>query len=222
MINDDVLHHFGWPRGKFWAVWCLAAVVLVMGVLPLDGAVNEAFASLRARPGLKPWESRDWYQALRQLGFLPVWLVTGLCLWLIDLGRGRALTPSCSRGGLVAGAAALAGLLAEVMKPLVGRIKPEESQGDPLRFWPLDERIARLSDTGFVSSHAAVSMGAAAALAYLFPRCGPVMILAAMGTGLTRLLVGGHYLSDVVGGMLIGWLAARTVAAWTGVRRFGT
>ncbi|MGH7132626.1 MAG: phosphatase PAP2 family protein [Phycisphaerales bacterium] len=222
MTNDDVLNRVGWPRGRFWLVWLAVAFVLVLGCLPLDSAVNEAFASLRARPGVKSWDSRDWYQTLRQLGFLPVWLVTGLCLWLIDLGRGQALTPSWSRGALVAGGATLAGMLAEVLKPLVGRIKPEESLGDPLRFWPLGERVAKMSDTGFVSSHAAVSMGAAAALAYLFPRCGPVVVLAAMGTGLTRLLVGGHYLSDVVGGMLVGWLAARIVAAWTGVRRFGT
>lgn len=220
-MTGDNLHKPGRPSARYWLVWLGLSLAAVALSCLLDRSIHEAFAQWRAQPSvkLKPWEIREWYQALRQLGDLRVWIVVGLCLWLIDAGRPSALIPTWSRAGLLVGSAVLAGLLAETIKPLVGRIKPEDSAGNPFSHWPWSMRLERLSDTGFVSSHAAVSMAAATCLAYLFPRCGPVVIAAAIGTGLTRLLVGGHYLSDVVGGMMVGVLAARLMAGWTGVRR---
>jgi undecaprenyl-diphosphatase len=211
--------HPAWPAtrprfsARFWIIFALAALVLLAITIPLDRSAHAWFAELRAGAIAKhkPWEIRDWYQALRQLGFLPVWLITGACLMAID--SAATLRAWWHRGTLVIASVISAGAAAEACKLIVGRIKPEDSLGDPFQFWPWADRFAKLSDTGFVSSHSAVSMAAACAIGYLFPRTRWLIIPCAVGTSLTRLLVGGHYLSDTIGGMLLGLLAARVMAS---------
>jgi len=58
------------------------------------------------------------------------------------------------------------------------------------------------------SSHTAVAFGAAAMLARLFPGARIVWYGVAAGCALTRVASGAHFMSDVVVGALLGWLAA--------------
>jgi membrane-associated phospholipid phosphatase len=106
----------------------------------------------------------------------------------------------------------LAGGAAELLKPLVGRYKPEETDG-----WyalsPLRDRIGDWSDLGMASSHTAVAFAAAFALSCLIPRATPLFILGAVGCAMTRLLAGGHFLSDVYVGILIAYVVTRAVRA---------
>jgi membrane-associated phospholipid phosphatase len=58
------------------------------------------------------------------------------------------------------------------------------------------------------SSHAVVAFGAAAMLSRLFPRARPVWWLLGWGCGLTRVLHGRHFFSDIVLAAIVGWLIA--------------
>ncbi len=103
-----------------------------------------------------------------------------------------------------------AGGAAELLKPLVGRFKPEETEG-----WftlaSLGERWTRWSDLGMASSHTAVAFGAAFALSYILPRGAPLFVAGAVGCAMTRLLAGGHFLSDVYVGIVVAYLTTRAL-----------
>ena len=153
----------------------------------------------------------DWYQVLRQTGNMLTWLLVGLMLWGVDAARiGRALCfPALRRGWLLVLAAAGAGLIAELLKLVIARERPMISGGleyqGHVYHWPIIEPLLGQGNLGFPSSHAAVAFGAAIALARLVPGTWPVMIFLALGCAWTRLLMGAHFLTDVVAGAAIAW-----------------
>jgi len=115
---------------------------------------------------------------------------------------------------LVAGTTLGAGLLIVVLKQLVGRSRP-----------PRIDQLVLETNQSFPSGHALASAAVLGVLALvLVPRLPPraprvllVLIAAAASTviGLSRLYLGVHWASDVVGGWLIGamWLAVCFTAA---------
>ena len=131
--------------------------------------------------------SSDGHRALRVAGFLPVWMAIGAAL---ALHQRRA---SVGLGLLIS--AGLSGLLAELGKLLIRRARPSASELYTFLPFPADLSTAGL---GMPSSHAAVAFGGAFLLARLYPRTGPVVVLWAAGCGLTRILDGAHFLSDVI------------------------
>lgn len=157
--------------------------------------------------------SEDWGRLLRVMGHLPTWLVAALALWLHD--RGEKGRPPALRALLLAGSATLAGLAAEILKLLLRRERPLPHDGDWV-FRAFTERPLSSGGLALPSSHAAVAFGAAAMLAYLFPRARWVWFGLAAGCGVTRLLARAHFLTDVV----VSALVALGIAAllW---RRFG-
>ncbi|MGP1273648.1 MAG: phosphatase PAP2 family protein [Phycisphaerales bacterium] len=153
----------------------------------------------------------DWYQVLRQIGNMLTWVLVALMLWGVDAhADGRAFTRAATtRGARLVVAAAGAGLIAELLKLLVARERPMiagglEYQGH-VYHWPLVEPLLGQGNLGFPSSHAAVAFGAAIALARLVPGTWPVMVFLALGCAWTRLLMGAHFLTDVVAGAAIAW-----------------
>jgi membrane-associated phospholipid phosphatase len=160
-------------------------------------------------------QGQDWYRALRVLGYAPVWVVVGLLYVLADSGGAGGWRAALGRGPFIAASAALSGALAEVLKGVFMRGRPDARvmHQPPL---PEAERTfdhlflprgsVDWSDLGIPSSHTAVAFGAAAALSWLHPRVAPIMLACAMGCGLTRVFSRAHYLSDIVAGALVGWL----------------
>lgn len=154
----------------------------------------------------------DWYWMLRVLGDLRVWAVVSSLLLLAGL---RWQRPASVMLGAVFG-----GAITELGKLLIGRERPIENgipqitqnPDDPLYIWKgLFGAFGDSSNLGIPSSHTGVAVGASAALALLFPRVGWLMLPLAMGCGVSRMLTGAHYASDVVLGaglgLLSGWLA---------------
>lgn len=182
---------------------------------------------------LGEFESKAWYQILRQTGDVRTWLIVALALAAHTIyrqfsGNGRALRA----GSVIAvfAAPAAAGILAELLKLILGRERPAEEvmveQGGQLlksleyqgHVWRglfagiyHDGQWFNGSNLGLPSSHAAVSMAAAVTLSRLFPGTGVVLLPVALGCSLTRLWAGRHFASDVVLGMIVGWLAAMLV-----------
>ncbi len=145
---------------------------------------------------------RDWYWLLRLAGYWPTWLVIGAAVCLVDRSPRRGLFP--------VGAAALAGLAAEGLKLVIRRGRPLDTDG-AYHFVPFAEHTWESSFMGLPSSHAAVAFAGAFAVARLWPRAGWVLVPLAIGCGLTRVLVGQHFLSDIAGGAIVGALACAAV-----------
>ena len=104
--------------------------------------------------------------------------------------------------------AGLSGLLAEIGKLLIRRGRPGEVAGYTFHALPADLSTAGL---GLPSSHAAVAFGGAFFLARCYPRIAPVVVAWACGCGLSRVLDGAHFVSDVVAAAGLAWLVARAV-----------
>ncbi|NQX96213.1 MAG: phosphatase PAP2 family protein, partial [Erythrobacter sp.] len=69
------------------------------------------------------------------------------------------------------------------------------------------------ANLAFPSSHAAVAFGGCLMMAYFMPRARIFLILLAIGCGISRMLVGAHFATDVYVAGLIGWWCSRMICA---------
>lgn len=190
-----------WRRRLAWA----AAVVVPLVVLHLLD--RELWRALRVedKPRL---ERQDWYRLLRIAGYVPTWIVLGLGVWLAT--RRSARDPGQAAAGvLLPIAAGLAGLAAELLKLVLARERPGET-GEHI-YRGLFAGLADGSNLGLPSSHAAVAFGAAFLVCRAWPAaCGPALLLAS-GCGLSRVLVGAHFVTDTALAAVVGYAAAAWV-----------
>lgn len=163
-------------------------------------------------------ESKDWYRLFRIVGFVPTWLVVGVIFILVDSGPGGGRggwsargVPLFARGPFLIASTLVSGLLAEIVKVLARRARPIDTDG-AYAWVPWDRDIFKASDLGFPSSHAAVAFAAAFALARLHPRTIWIMLPAAALCGITRVWTGQHFLSDIVGAGVVGWLSVQILS----------
>ena len=143
----------------------------------------------------------DWGRMLRNFGYLPFWLMAALALALHD--RRAESRGWWRRGALLAAAPTAAGIVGELLKILVRRMRPSDV-GNAYAFRPFSEHPFSSRGFGFPSSHAVVAFAAAAILTAMFPRAKWVWYAAAAGCAVSRLLAHAHYLSDVVAGACVG------------------
>jgi len=184
----------------------LVCVALVGGAMLADRWAYETLVNLSA-------EKRDWAKMLRVCGYWPTWLVIGVALVMVDWPVAKGVWPRTdrwARGALLAVSSAMGGLLAEGVKLLVRRERPDEHEGAYV-FRAFAHEPWRTSGLGFPSSHAAVAFAAAWMLTRLHPRAWVVWMGLAVGCGLTRVLDQAHFLSDVAGGAVVGIGAAEAV-----------
>jgi len=155
-------------------------------------------------------QSDDLVRALKILTFFgsPLWfyvIVTPAVVWVWRRGHVRLAI-------FVIVTAVGGGLLDTVVKEVVDRARP--SLVDP---------VAAASGKSFPSGHAMSSTFVYGALLLVFlpviaRRCRPVLVggvvVLVAAIGFSRLALGVHYISDVVGGFVLGlaWLAASTAA----------
>lgn len=204
---------------RFWLV-ALSLALLVAASNVFDERTYHATYTPSA-------EIHDWYQALRAAGYMPVWLIIGLCflghdLW--KLPRSRASIGWWRRGVALVSAPLAAGGIAELLKLAIGRERPAPLvegvrvyQGYVFKPWDpangLWGGFGDGSNLGLPSSHAAVAIAGAFALGRVAPgSLWPAMVFG-VGCCITRLLNGAHFLSDVMMGAAVGyalsWLIIR-------------
>lgn len=107
-------------------------------------------------------------------------------------------------------AIAASGIVAQVVKHIVGRARPKLFAVDgPYSFHGLSIQNVWAS---FPSGHTTSAFAAAVALGYMRPRWRVWLLGAAVVIGLSRVLVGAHYPSDVVGGAALGSLVSLALA----------
>jgi undecaprenyl-diphosphatase len=129
------------------------------------------------------------------------WMMLGLVPGLLSR---RWQAPSTAVTLLLA---VTAGAVAAI-KPLVGRVRPCQSLSFAHAL-PIDCP----TDSSFPSGHAAGSFAFACFVLGMNRRAGAPLVLLAGFVALSRVVLGLHYLSDVMGGAalgaLLGWAAAR-------------
>lgn len=207
-------------RGGLWLAAGLAAFAAAHLLdRPVWDALLASGWARRSAAGIvtTPFEITDWYKALRVLGYLGTWFAVAAVFVLTDSARaapaGRPAT--WSRGPYLLASTILGGALAEGLKLLLRRARPEDSDG-AYSFIPWSTGDLSTGDFGLPSSHAAVAFAAAAALAVLLPRAWPVLFAAAAGCAATRVLAGQHFVSDVALAAVVG-----IASAWVLAHAFG-
>jgi len=185
-----------------WLRFLIIAVVAIACAHLLDGT---AWRSAR----LLSVNDKDWGRLLRSMGYLPTWGVIALGFWLQQRDHPRR---AAYAGALVLGPA-LGGLLAELLKLSIRRLRPNPEVFEyvfrPFADGPLSNR-----GMGMPSSHTLVAFAGAAVLARLYPRARWLWYTLAAGCAATRVLAMGHFLSDTVvaaalGVMVGGWVWGR-------------
>ena len=148
-------------------------------------------------------ENHDWYRMLRVVGYLGTWAVVGILFILHDRNR--------HRGAAVFLSALTAGALAELLKLIIGRERPVDGnqlQEGFYHFRPFLSGFTDGSNLGLPSSHAATAFGGCLMLAALLPNTRRFLILLALGCGITRMLTGAHFATDVYTGAILGYLVS--------------
>jgi len=172
---------------------------------------------------------KDWYQLLRQVGYLPTWGAAAALLALHDRRRWRCEPIVACRHDAVGGmptwfsraillflGAGLSGLAAEIVRGTVRRHRPGPLGG--YTFDWIEPALLFDKADGFVSSHAGVAFGAAFMLGRLFPGTLPAAVLLAAGCGLSRLLMGAHFATDVLAAAALSYAVAAGLWRISGAR----
>ena len=105
---------------------------------------------------------------------------------------------------------AVSGILAQVIKHIVGRARPVLLAADGayhFEFFSIRNALA-----SFPSGHTTSAFAAAVALGYMRPDWRRWLLAGAVAIGVSRVLVGAHYPSDVVGGATLGSVVALAMA----------
>lgn len=157
-------------------------------------------------------EILDWYWTFRVLGSFWPWLILAAIFVLADSAASKRPAYYLRRATLLLLSAASSGLAAELLKRVIGRLRPDAADGWNA-FKPFLRGFVDPSNLGFPSSHAATAFGAAFALAFMHPRTAPVVLAAAVGCAVTRLATGAHFFSDVYAALLISYALSRLLYA---------
>jgi membrane-associated phospholipid phosphatase len=202
-------------------------VLLLVVAVPLDAIVHDlVFRHVVSH------EVRLTANGATQLG--TVWAAAGLLGALAVIGHrvGDAGLWQASVGGLVG--VAIASAASQVVKQVVCRGRPKLVEGwgvdqpDPpaggtrgprmeaaaqsFFHWPcfVDSRFQ-----SFPSGHATTAFAVAAALTRAAPARRPLWLAIAGVVGAARVLLNAHFLSDVLGGAMLGWWGG-----WLGIHAF--
>jgi membrane-associated phospholipid phosphatase len=182
------------PATRLPRNFTLALVATTAVFLLLPGLDTWAYVHVRAE-GVY---ARDWGRLLRVMGFAPTWVLIALGITLSRRGLRASRGHRAVRmpGLFLLASIAATGLVGELVKLVVRRGRPGPSEGlYELVPWTGSWSTGAL---GFPSTHAIVAFAGAFAMARLSPRSAPVWLALGAGCGVTRLLDGKHFLSDVV------------------------
>lgn len=215
------------PRGPHpaqlsrWPAVLAAAVALMIVLALIADAASVPWA--RSLPPAIAWP----FQAVTDIGKSGWVLVpSGLMVVLLLAADWSAVEPRTRAAWSEIGqlltalfiAVATGGIVTNVIKQVVGRARPVlfDREG-PLSFDAFNFDYANAS---FPSGHATTA-GAILAFGWLaFPRGRPVWAVVAIVIAVSRIVVGAHFPSDVVAGLIVGGLCATASLAFLARRRF--
>jgi undecaprenyl-diphosphatase len=215
------------PRGLSIAGVLIAAIVIGLVALEFDASVPGW------RKTLPPGLISD-FQIVTRFGKSD-WILypTGIfliCAFFINWGklaaRHRAFwTRVQVATGFVFASVAGSGLIVTVVKRIIGRGRPVHfADAGIATFHPFSDA----SWASFPSGHSTTIASFCTAIAILFPRLTVPAIFIALAVGASRVIVGAHYPSDVIAGLLFGsaftvfmarWMVINNLAVFNASRR---
>lgn len=102
-------------------------------------------------------------------------------------------------------AVAVSGIIADIIKVIAGRYRPSELFEHTMfgfDFFHIDRAF-----TSFPSGHTTTAFALAMAITYVWPKLSLPAWIAAIAIGISRVAIGAHYPSDVLGGAVTGILS---------------
>lgn len=220
MTKPGRTYPFGVSR-RTWP-WFAAGVVVVLALLVLVDHAGSTLATAQSQATvdffnqLTRWGQSDWilYPSAALL------LVSAILARLLkDRIAKLALIEMVQMYGLIFVGVGLPGLATNLLKRAIGRARPEMfDAAGTLGFQPILNGYAYES---FPSGHTTTAFAAAMVLGFLAPRWFVVGLVYAVGIAVSRLVVGAHYPSDVLGGAVVGTLGAYAVRNFFASRRWG-
>ena len=127
----------------------------------------------------------------------------GFLLAIALAGWWQGKTDVRTHGLWGAGAVAAAGVMDQVVKHVACRARPSAPEAGVF-FAQFPCFPGRYAYASFPSGHATTAFAAAIVLAFMYPRQAGVFTGAAVVVGLSRVLLGAHFPSDVLAGAILG------------------
>ena len=178
-----------------WRVGLGVGLLLLPGTLLVDRSLITAL-----RPDGFPWLIGI-LQCVTWLGYGLVDIAVPVAIGLIVQGRGD--TDGGRRGFLGGSAVAAAGLLDQVLKNLLCRARPSAA-GAGAFFSAFPCFPAPYALASFPSGHATTAFALATVLSQWCPRWTAAWLAVAAVVGCSRIALGSHFPSDVLGGAVLG------------------
>ena len=133
---------------------------------------------------------------------VPIVFITAAVPWLIS-GRGIGPGKRATTGAFLAAALALG--INQIIIRLIDRPRPFEAHTNII---PIGHAS---TDSSFPSDHSTAAFAIATAAWIAYPRAGKWLMVLAVIAAVSRLMLGAHYPTDVIGGAIIGAVAALIV-----------
>lgn len=203
-----------WPVAAGHRSWLLATAVAI-GLIAIL-AVFDASIS-RFGQGL-PAPVVEVFAAITRLGESGWILIPSLLLWLVTTILAAVIPKPVPKRALwqMAGIWAFfflgvgfPGLVTTLVKRVVGRARPEHL--DAVGTLQFQWNWTDWSYQSFPSGHTTTAFALCFVVSFLSPRWFPGMLILAVLVGLSRIVVGAHYPTDLVAGAIVGTLGAYLV-----------
>lgn len=210
MING----HDKWPLAlNKISIWSFAVIVIATfaSLVFLDAPITRLVANA-------PHWLREPFMTITRFGksdwmLIPA-LLGAISFYLIARSHKNALRQQQARliaalSAFVLAAIGLPGLCANLIKRLIGRARPMSIEEVGIfHFVPIFNGSTYQS---FPSGHTTTIFALAAVIMFFWPRTALVVLTGAALVGLSRIMVGVHFPTDVFGGILVGTFGAYAV-----------
>lgn len=165
--------------------------------------------------------TENYWRILRDGGEVQTTILLFFVVWVYTPGEWKSSI-------LLAAATAAAGLTGELIRCVLGRLRPDGTLIGPhhtvlwhhrnngANYWYLMRGFWDHHDLSFPSGHATLVFSTAAVLYFLSPRGKWLFILVALGTCVSRVVMQAHFYGDVLAGGVLGWYMAWGIVNWLG------
>lgn len=213
-----------WPLGlsaRNWPAYLAGLVVVIVAFLPSDHPISVAAQAqtpdtLQLFNQITRWGESDWIL----IPSFVLLLVTTIAFMLLRRRLVRLASLELIQiFGFIFVGVGLPSLVANLVKHPIGRARPP--MYDEYGLFGFHPFAFTYNFQGFPSGHTATAFSAAMVLGFLAPRWFPAGLIYAVAILASRIVLGAHYPTDVIGGLVIGVIGAYAVRDFFARRRWG-